>query len=74
MAVEVGRVCIKRRGKDRGERCVITNLISENFAEILGVGIKKRRKCNLKHLEFLDEKIAISGTDDEIRKSIELKK
>lgn len=74
MALEVGRVCIKRRGRGHGRRCVITNIINENFAEILGAGMKKRKKCNLKHLEFLDEKIAISGTDDEIRKNIELKK
>ena len=74
MAVEVGKVCIKRCGKNRGKRCVITNVINENFAEILGTGMKKRRMCNLKHLEFLDEKIAISGNDDEIRNSIQLKK
>jgi len=73
VAVEIGRMCIKKYGRDRGKRCIITN-IQGNSAEIISAGRKKRRKCNLRHLELLDEKVAISGSDEEIRKSIEIKK
>ena len=55
--IEVGRVCIKKFGRDAGSRAVITKLIDKNFVNIITTERPKERKCNVKHLEFLGEKI-----------------
>jgi|GEM_PF-312561 len=51
MVIEVGRVCIKTRGREAGRRCVVVDIIDENFVII--DGDVKRRRCNIKHLEPL---------------------
>ena len=48
--MDVGRVCVKTRGKEAGKKCVITELIDKKFVVIAGPGVKKR-KCNIAHLE-----------------------
>ena len=55
--IEVGRVCIKKFGRDAGSRAVITKVIDKNFVNIITAERPKERKCNVKHLEFLGEKI-----------------
>jgi len=55
--IEVGRVCIKKFGRDAGSRAVITKVIDKNFVNIITAERPKERRCNVKHLEFLGEKI-----------------
>jgi len=55
--IDVGRVCIKKFGRDAGSRAVITKVIDKNFVNIITAERPKERKCNVKHLEFLSEKI-----------------
>ena len=55
--IEVGRLCIKKFGRDAGSRAVITKVIDKNFVNIITTERPKERKCNVKHLEFLGEKI-----------------
>ncbi|MCL5100974.1 MAG: 50S ribosomal protein L14e [Candidatus Marsarchaeota archaeon] len=74
--VEKGRVCIKRFGRDAGEKAVITKVIDKNFVGIVTKTRPKERKCNIKHLEFLNEKIDASNTSNveaylEIKRSAE---
>lgn len=51
--MEVGRICIKNKGRERGKYCIIVRKIDKNFVEITGpkslTGIKRRR-CNISHL------------------------
>jgi large subunit ribosomal protein L14e len=66
---EVGRVCIKKTGREAGKQCVVVDIIDKNFVLVTGpkqvTGVKRRR-CNVDHLEPTDLKISIKrGADDE---------
>lgn len=52
MVLDIGRVCVKLRGREAGRRCVVVDIIDENFVII--DGDVKRRRVNIKHLEPLD--------------------
>lgn len=56
--IEPGRVCIKLRGREAGKKCVIEEIIDENFVIISGKGVRRRR-CNVKHLLLLPEKVEV---------------
>ncbi len=75
-AIEVGRICVKTRGREAGRKCVIVDIIDENFVLITGpkdISGVKRRRANINHIEVLDKKIEIEAgaSDDEIRKKLE---
>jgi len=70
-AIVVGSVCIKNRGRDAGKRCIVMNLVDANYVEVLCSGRKKRRKCNIHHLEPIGEKVELKASDEETRKLIE---
>lgn len=68
---EIGRVCVKTMGRDAGKKCVIVEIIDQNFALVDGL-IIKRRRANFKHLEPLKEKVKISkgANHESIEKAI----
>jgi large subunit ribosomal protein L14e len=55
--IEIGRVCIKKTGRESDKKCVIVDVIDENF--VLIDGNVKRRKCNINHLIPTHEKLEI---------------
>jgi large subunit ribosomal protein L14e len=66
---DVGRICVKTSGREAGSKCVIVDIIDDNYVLVTGpkslTGVKRRR-ANIKHLEPLDKKIGISkGASDE---------
>ncbi len=69
--VEVGRVCIKKNGRDAGNKAVITKVIDANYVSIVTSTRLKQRKSNIKHLEFLAEKIDPSSKSD-LAKALEV--
>ncbi len=70
-AIEVGRVCVKIAGREAGEKCVIVEIIDDKFVEVVGTSIKNRR-CNIKHLEPVEQVIEIKSDDFEaIKKELE---
>ncbi|HDI52830.1 MAG TPA: 50S ribosomal protein L14e [Candidatus Bathyarchaeota archaeon] len=75
--IEVGRVCIKTRGREAGRRCVIVDIIDRNFVLITGprdvTGVRRRR-ANIDHLKPLDEKIDIrpGASDEEVKAALGL--
>ncbi len=70
-AIEVGRVCVKIAGREAGEKCVIVEIIDDKFVEVVGTNIKNRR-CNIKHLEPVDQTIEIkSGNVEDIKKELQ---
>lgn len=70
-AIEVGRICVKLAGREAGEKCVIVEVIDDKFVEVVGTSMKNR-KCNIKHLEPLDQTIEIKSEDVEaIKKEFE---
>ena len=74
-AIEVGRICVKKFGRDAGRLCVIVDVIDKNFVlatgpeEVTGV---RRRKVNMSHLELTEKKIEISreASDEEVQSSL----
>jgi len=75
-AIEVGRLCVKTRGREAGRKCVIVEIIDDNFVVITGprdVSGVKRRRANINHIEVLPEKIDIQpgASDDEVRQALE---
>ncbi len=77
-AIEVGRICVKIAGREAGKKCVIVDIIDENFVLITGpkqlTGVKRRR-ANIKHLEPTEYTINIpkGASDDEVVKALEEK-
>lgn len=70
-AIEVGRICVKITGREAGRKCIVVNIIDENFALITGprkVSGIKRRRVNISHIEPTEVKIDIirEAIDEEI--------
>ncbi|MCS7113306.1 MAG: 50S ribosomal protein L14e [Nitrososphaerota archaeon] len=69
--IEVGRVCVKTRGREAGLKCVIVDVIDDNFVLITGpksvTGVRRRR-VNVKHLEPTLYKLEIEkgGSDESV--------
>ena len=55
--MEVGQVCVKIAGRDAGQHCVVVDVLDGNF--VLVDGNTRRRKCNIKHLEPLQDVVNI---------------
>lgn len=71
--IEIGRLCVKIAGRDAGKKCLIVDIIDDNH--VLIDGETRRRKCNIGHLELLDEvaKIKKGASHDEIIKEFKKK-
>ena len=52
-AIQVGRVCIKTKGRDAGAKVVVTKVIDSNYVKVRSPARKKtpERKCSVLHLE-----------------------
>ena len=71
--IEVGRLIVKLAGRDAGLKGVIVDILDEKF--ILIDGQVRRRKCNILHIEPLDDvvKIKKGASHDEVVKSLKEK-
>jgi large subunit ribosomal protein L14e len=67
-AVDIGRVCVKTQGREKGRRCVVIDVIDRNFVMVSGPDVKRRR-ANMDHLKLLDETVDIqrNATDEEVK-------
>ncbi len=57
--LEVGRVCIKKYGRDAGSKAVITGPMENGFVRVITAKRGKERPCNPNHLEFLADKVDV---------------
>lgn len=71
---DIGRICVKIAGRDAGKKCVIVDVIDNNY--VLIDGATRRRKCNISHLEPTEKvlKIAKAAKHEEIVKVFEAEK
>ena len=74
-AMEIGRICIKVLGREAGKKCVIVDLVDQNFVLITGpkaVSSIKRRRANISHLELTQEKVDVNrgATDEEVTEAL----
>ncbi|MEA1993978.1 MAG: 50S ribosomal protein L14e [Euryarchaeota archaeon] len=69
--VEIGRICTKLAGREAGNRCMVIDVIDETYVLISGPNVK-RRKCNIKHLEFHPElkEIEKDISDEEVKRAM----
>jgi large subunit ribosomal protein L14e len=60
-AISVGRVCIKTKGRDAGEKVVVTKIIDASFVMVRSPARKKKpeRKCAVLHLEPTDTTVSV---------------
>jgi large subunit ribosomal protein L14e len=65
--MEVGRVCVKLAGREAKQTCVIVDNVDESFVLVSGPYIRRRR-CNVKHIEPLKQKLSLKkgATDSEV--------
>ncbi|MBD3389719.1 50S ribosomal protein L14e [Candidatus Micrarchaeota archaeon] len=49
-AIEEGRICIKKMGKDSGDEVVIIKIIDDNFVMVKGAKGKESR-VSIRHIE-----------------------
>jgi len=74
--IDIGRICVKIAGREAGRKCVIVDIINENFVVVTGpkalTGVKRRR-VNVKHIEPTPHKINISkgASDEEVISALE---
>ena len=54
---EVGRLCVKIAGRDARKKCVVVDVLDNNY--VLIDGQTRRRNCNVNHLEPLDKVLKI---------------
>jgi large subunit ribosomal protein L14e len=55
--IDIGRICVKTAGRDAGKKCVVIDVLDQNY--VLIDGETRRRKCNIMHLEPLDKTVDI---------------
>lgn len=69
--IEIGRVCLKTAGRDSNLKCVIVDVLDDKT--VLIDGQTRRKKCNIKHLEPLNQivKIKKGATHSEVVKELE---
>jgi large subunit ribosomal protein L14e len=68
--IEIGRLCIKTAGRDAGLKCVVTEIIDNTYVKIDGQ--TRARKCNIWHLEPLNQIVELKKNPghDEIIKAL----
>ncbi len=67
---DVGRVCVKTSGREKGNVAVVIDKIDDNFVLIDG-GVR-RRKCNILHLEPMPQIIDVKkkAATDEVKEAL----
>ncbi|MBI2656002.1 50S ribosomal protein L14e [Candidatus Woesearchaeota archaeon] len=68
--IDIGRIVIKIAGRDAGKKAVIIDVLDNNY--VLLDGETRRRKCNILHVEPLEQKIDIkkNAPHDEVSKAL----
>jgi large subunit ribosomal protein L14e len=66
-AIDIGRVCRKTQGREKGEICVIVDLVDRNYVVVVGENVKRRR-VNMDHIFPLNKIVNIQrdATDEEV--------
>ncbi len=75
-ATEIGRICVKTYGREKNRKCIIVDVVDENFVIVTGppsiTGVRRRRS-NLEHLQATEEILEVKkgATDEEVVKAAE---
>lgn len=64
--MDIGQVCVKLAGRETGKKCVVVDVVDESYVLVSGPEVKRRR-CNVGHLEPLEQKLEIKkGASDKV--------
>ncbi|RJQ17574.1 50S ribosomal protein L14e [Candidatus Woesearchaeota archaeon] len=65
---DIGRMVVKIAGRDAGKKAVIVEVVNEHYVVVDGE--TRRRKCNVKHLEPLEQTVDLkkNASHEEITK------
>ena len=68
--IEIGRLCLKIAGRDAGKKCLIVDILDHKF--VLIDGETRRRKCNVLHLEPMNQSIKIekNASHEDVAKAL----
>jgi len=74
--IEIGRICVKLAGREAGRKCVIVDIIDDNFVLVTGpknISGVRRRRVNIMHIEPTDKKVDIpkGATDEQVAEALE---
>jgi len=75
-AIEIGRICVKTFGREKGKKCVVVDVVDDSFVIVTGppslTGVRRRRS-NLRHIQATEEMIEVkkAATDEEVVKAAE---
>lgn len=75
-AIEIGRLCIKQVGRERGKKCVVIDIVDKSFVLVTGpkkISGVKRRRTNMNHIMPLLDKIEIKrgASDEDVTQKLE---
>jgi ribosomal protein L14E/L6E/L27E len=69
--ISAGMICYKISGRDAGQKVVVLS-VKGNQAEV--VGLRKKRKVNLSHLEPTSEKMDTKLKEEDMLKKLNYKR
>ncbi len=68
--VDIGTICVKNRGREKGRKCVVIDIIDKNYALISGpqnISGVRRRRVNITHLSPTADKLNLKkGSSDKV--------
>lgn len=64
--MEIGRICLKIAGRDSNKKCVVVDILDKN--SVLIDGETRRKRCNILHIEPLNQVLDIKkgASHDEV--------
>ena len=76
VVLDIGRICVKRLGREAGKKCVIVDVIDKSFVVVTGpkaLSGVKRRRVNIRHIEPTDDKLELSrqALDEDVVAAVE---
>jgi large subunit ribosomal protein L14e len=75
-ALEVGRICVKKAGRETGKKCVVVDLLDKSFVMVTGpqklTGVKRKR-ANINHLLALQDRVDVKrgASDEEVTSTLQ---
>jgi len=75
-AIDIGRICVKLKGREAGRKCVVVEVVDKNFVLVTGpkqLNGMKRRRVNVNHIEPTERKLNIrkGETDEALVKALD---
>lgn len=72
---DIGRLCVKKFGRETGNQCVVVDVVDKNFVLVTGpkdiTGVRRRRS-NVDHLEPTETIVDIKkgASDDQVKNAL----